>query len=82
MQTENLSDANKKRKKTTEELTRQEKTLLRLQKEQTESTEELAVEIEELKNDISIIAKYPISHVSAYHLTIEDKTYFGKLLRI
>ncbi|NRA78933.1 MAG: hypothetical protein HRU18_12045 [Pseudoalteromonas sp.] len=48
-QTENLSDANKKRKKTTEELTRQEKTLLRLQKEQTESTEELAVEIEELK---------------------------------
>lgn len=34
---------------------------------------------QDILNDISVINKYAITHVSAYHLTIEDKTFFGKL---
>ncbi|MBN1253013.1 MAG: radical SAM family heme chaperone HemW [Bacteroidales bacterium] len=34
-----------------------------------------------LLDDISIISKYDVSHISAYHLTIEKNTYFGKLLK-
>ena len=46
---DDLTDANKKRKKTNDQLTKQEKTLLKLQKDQSETTKELSVEIEELK---------------------------------
>jgi hypothetical protein len=46
---DNLTSANKTRKKASEEVTKQEKLLLKLQKDQTETSKELAVEIEELR---------------------------------
>ena len=34
-----------------------------------------------LKNDLEIIEKYNLNHISAYNLTIEDSTVFGKWLK-
>lgn len=34
-----------------------------------------------LRNDLNIIEKYNLSHISAYNLTIEDSTVFGKWVK-
>ncbi len=39
------------------------------------------MDIAGLKNNIDILLRYPINHISAYNLSIEPKTAFGKLAR-
>jgi len=38
--------------------------------------------ISDFKHDLSLLKKFKVNHISAYHLGIEERTYFGKLLKL
>jgi oxygen-independent coproporphyrinogen-3 oxidase len=38
--------------------------------------------LEQFENDLVILQKFDIPHISAYHLGIENNTYFGKLKKL